>query len=66
MRIGVLIEEAMAGVYRASYVFLHVRVSNRAALGLYKDTLGFSVKSTEKKYCEYFESSFKSISLKIH
>ena len=44
-------EEAMATIYRASYVSLHVRKSNRAALALYKDTLGFSVKNIEKKYC---------------
>ena len=40
----------MATVYRASYVSLHVRKSNRAALALYKDTLGFTVKEIEKKY----------------
>lgn len=45
-------EEAMATVYRSSYVSLHVRKSNRAALALYKDTLGFTVKDIEKKYCE--------------
>jgi ribosomal protein S18 acetylase RimI-like enzyme len=38
-------------VHRAAYVSLHVRKSNRAALGLYRDTLGFSVKEIEKKYC---------------
>jgi ribosomal protein S18 acetylase RimI-like enzyme len=43
----------MAAVYRASYVSLHVRRSNRAALSLYRDTLGFTVKEIEKKYCEY-------------
>jgi ribosomal protein S18 acetylase RimI-like enzyme len=48
-----LIEEAMATIYRASYVSLHVRKTNRAALGLYRDTLGFTVKDIEKKYCEW-------------
>lgn len=43
----------MATVFRASYVSLHVRKSNRAALSLYRDTLGFTVKDIEKKYCEY-------------
>lgn len=43
-------QEAMASIYRASYVSLHVRRSNRAALGLYRDTLGFTVKDIEKKY----------------
>ncbi|TEB35814.1 silencing group B protein [Coprinellus micaceus] len=33
-------QEAMASIYKASYVSLHVRKSNRAALGLYRDTLG--------------------------
>ena len=45
-------EEAMATIYHAAYVSLHVRKSNRAALGLYRDTLGFTVKDIEKKYCE--------------
>ena len=42
----------MATVYKAQYVSLHVRKSNRAALGLYKDALSFHVDSIEKKYCE--------------
>jgi ribosomal protein S18 acetylase RimI-like enzyme len=44
-------EQAMTSIYGASYVSLHVRKSNRAALGLYRDTLGFTVKDIEKKYC---------------
>jgi len=40
----------MAAVYKAEYVSLHVRKSNRAALGLYRDTLGFSVDKIEAKY----------------
>lgn len=47
----------MATVYRAAYVSLHVRKSNRAALALYKDTLGFTVKEIEKKYCEQTQPS---------
>ncbi|KAG8701457.1 N-terminal acetyltransferase A complex catalytic subunit ard1 [Ceratobasidium sp. 428] len=43
-------QEAMATVYRAKYVSLHVRKSNRAAIGLYRDTLGFEVADIEKKY----------------
>lgn len=43
----------MASVYKASYVSLHVRKSNKAAIGLYKDTLGFEVAEIEKKYCAY-------------
>jgi hypothetical protein len=45
-------EEAMATIYRAAYVSLHVRKSNRAAIGLYRDTLGFDVYEIEKKYCK--------------
>jgi ribosomal protein S18 acetylase RimI-like enzyme len=52
--IPVLQEEAMATIYRAAYVSLHVRRSNRAALSLYRDTLGFTVKDIEKKYCASF------------
>ena len=44
-------EEAMSSIYGAAYVSLHVRKSNRAALGLYRDTLGFTVKDIEKGYC---------------
>ena len=45
-----LSSRAMAEVYSAEYVSLHVRVSNKAALGLYRDTLGFEVEKTEKGY----------------
>jgi ribosomal protein S18 acetylase RimI-like enzyme len=41
----------MASIYKASYVSLHVRKSNRAALSLYRDSLGFTVQDIEKKYC---------------
>ncbi len=41
----------MATVYKSSYVSLHVRKSNRAALGLYRDTLVLTQKDTEKGYC---------------
>ncbi|KIV99277.1 uncharacterized protein PV09_09045 [Verruconis gallopava] len=43
-------QRAMAEVYGAHYVSLHVRVSNVAALHLYRDTLGFTVDKTEAKY----------------
>jgi peptide alpha-N-acetyltransferase len=33
-------------------VSLHVRQTNRAAIGLYRDTLGFEVHEVEKGYCE--------------
>lgn len=45
----------MATIYKAEYVSLHVRKSNRAAIGLYRDTLGFESHGVEKKYCtSYF------------
>lgn len=44
------IERAMYETYGAKYVSLHVRVSNVAALALYRDTLGFKVIGTEAKY----------------
>ncbi|KAJ5099035.1 hypothetical protein N7532_006036 [Penicillium argentinense] len=43
-------ERAMAESHRAHYVSLHVRVSNTAALRLYRDTLGFEVEKVESKY----------------
>lgn len=43
-------ERAMAESHRAHYVSLHVRVSNTAALHLYRDTLGFEVEKIEPKY----------------
>ena len=42
----------MASIYKASYVSLHVRKSNKAAIALYRDTLGFEVEKVEKKYCK--------------
>ena len=43
-------QRAMAEVFNANYVSLHVRMSNSAALHLYKDTLGFDVEKVESKY----------------
>ena len=45
-----LSQRAMAEVFNASYVSLHVRMSNTAALHLYRDTLGFEVEKIEEKY----------------
>ncbi|KAF2840681.1 N-acetyltransferase complex ARD1 subunit [Patellaria atrata CBS 101060] len=45
-----LSQRAMAESYTSSYVSLHVRVSNTAALHLYRDTLGFKVERIEPKY----------------
>merc|ERR1712098_249821 len=36
--------------FQAQYVSLHVRVSNKAALHLYRDTLSFQMEKTEAKY----------------
>jgi peptide alpha-N-acetyltransferase len=41
----------MRDVFEAQYVSLHVRKTNRAALGLYKNALGFTVEKIEAKYC---------------
>ena len=43
-------QRAMAEVFNADYVSLHVRMSNSAALHLYRDTLGFTVEKIEDKY----------------
>ncbi|PSN68675.1 N-acetyltransferase complex ARD1 subunit [Corynespora cassiicola Philippines] len=43
-------QRAMAETFSAHYVSLHVRVSNTAALHLYRDTLGFTVDKVEAKY----------------
>lgn len=43
-------QRAMSEIYNVPYVSLHVRKTNRAALGLYKDTLGFTIFSVEKGY----------------
>lgn len=43
-------QRAMKETYKAQYISLHVRKSNRAALGLYRDTLGFTTKDIEKSY----------------
>jgi len=51
-------ERAMFEMYGAVYVSLHVRVSNIAALALYRDTLGFKVIGTEQKYYADGEDAF--------
>merc|ERR1712110_1360557 len=49
----------MKETYGAEYVSLHVRRSNRAALGLYKDTLGFEMTGVEEKYYADHEDAFE-------
>lgn len=46
-------EMAMRDVFDADFVSLHVRRTNRAAIGLYRDTLGFEVHGVEKGYCAF-------------
>ncbi|KAH6674127.1 acyl-CoA N-acyltransferase [Halenospora varia] len=43
-------QRAMVETFGAQYVSLHVRVSNNAALRLYRDTLGFKNEKIEAKY----------------
>ena len=40
----------MRDTFGAAFVSLHVRKTNRAAIGLYRDTLGFEVHDTEIGY----------------
>lgn len=49
---------AMVENFNAKYVSLHVRVSNRAALHLYKESLGFEISETEPKYYADGEDAF--------
>ena len=51
-------ELAMVETFGAQYVSLHVRVSNKAALHLYRDTLGFNTEKTESKYYADGEDAF--------
>lgn len=49
-RASMLTETAMRDIFGAHFVSLHVRESNRAAIGLYTQSLGFKVHGVEKKY----------------
>ncbi|EJD01636.1 acyl-CoA N-acyltransferase [Fomitiporia mediterranea MF3/22] len=51
-------QDAMATIYKASYVSLHVRKSNRAAIGLYRDKLKFEEERVEKSYYADGEDAF--------
>lgn len=48
----------MVETFGAHYVSLHVRVSNQAAIHLYRDTLGFKTEKTEAKYYADGEDAF--------
>lgn len=58
----------MSSIYKAQYVSLHVRKSNKAAIGLYRDTLGFEVAKVEKKYCtlSFFYVLVSSYLITVH
>lgn len=49
---------AMVETFSAQYVSLHVRVSNEAAIHLYRTTLGFKTEKTETKYYADGEDAF--------
>lgn len=51
-------QQAMVETFGAHYVSLHVRVSNQAAIHLYRDTLGFKTEKTEQKYYADGEDAF--------
>ena len=40
----------MRTIYEAEFVSLHVRVTNRAAIGLYRDVLGYDIHNVDEKY----------------
>jgi len=48
----------MVETFGAKYVSLHVRVSNQAALHLYRDTLQFKVEKIESKYYADGENAY--------
>jgi len=58
-KLMVLSQKTMVEIYNASYVALHVRKTNRAALGLYRDTLGFTIDNVEKGYYADGEDAYK-------
>lgn len=49
---------ALKEVYKADFVSLHVRKSNRAALHLYRDTLQFETLNLEKSYYQDGEDAY--------
>jgi len=57
-KLMLLSQEAMSSIHNASYVSLHVRKSNKAAIALYRDTLGFEVAKVEKAYYGDGEDAF--------
>ena len=43
-------QHAMKTIYNAGYCSLHVRMSNRAAITLYRDVLGYEILRVEDEY----------------
>lgn len=48
----------MDSIFESQYVSLHVRVGNRAALGLYKDKLGYEIFEVDEKYYADEENAY--------
>ena len=51
--------DSMELTQESDFVSLHVRVSNRAALGLYRDRLGYKVTNTEVGYYADGEDAYQ-------
>eukprot|EP00879_Flechtneria_rotunda_P006753 GHRR01007097.1.p1 GENE.GHRR01007097.1~~GHRR01007097.1.p1 ORF type:complete len:193 (+),score=47.98 GHRR01007097.1:263-841(+) len=51
--------KAMEEVFGAEYVSLHVRVSNKGAIHLYTETLGYRVQDVEAKYYANGEDAYE-------
>ncbi|KAJ6612355.1 acyl-CoA N-acyltransferase [Mycena sp. CBHHK59/15] len=49
-KLMLLSQEAMVTIYKASFVSLHVRRTNKPAIALYRDSLGFQVAKVVEKY----------------
>ncbi|GHJ89371.1 hypothetical protein NliqN6_5773 [Naganishia liquefaciens] len=52
-------QKSMATLYNAAHITLHVRKSNRAAISLYRDSLGFEVTGVEKGYYADGEDAYQ-------
>ena len=55
----IILVNMMVEYYDGNFVSLHVRVSNRPALQMYRDNLGFEVLGIEKAYYADKEDAFK-------
>ncbi|WIA08032.1 hypothetical protein OEZ85_007502 [Tetradesmus obliquus] len=51
--------KAMEEVFGAEYVSLHVRVSNKGAIHLYTETLGYQIQDVEAKYYANGEDAYE-------